>query len=230
MNHIIGTECIVPSALVFGEFPNMRAFRGPIVPRPSLAERAKIAQEARSLMSKHMAAVQIRRATQHQTPTATDTIFYPGQQVLVWKEKVFENRIGEWLVLYTVFSFDATAKIVLVQKDADSAYETCNTTLVKDLKEPVAAETNVIDKLYSTLREYRSDITFPVYLTEVIDKSDPRAHSTEMREAKRAEVQELLKRGIFKVILRSELPNGANLLSTRFVLAIKSNADGKIKY
>ena len=117
-----------------------------------------------------------------------------------------------------------------MQKDADSAYEPCNTTLVKDFKDPVAAGTDFIDTPYSTLREYRSDITFPVCLTEVIDKSDPRAHSTEMREAKRAEVQELLKRGTFKEIFRSEVPNGANVLSARFVLAIKSNADGMIKY
>ena len=116
-----------------------------------------------------------------------------------------------------------------MQKDVDSAYERYNTAQVKHFKEPVATATEFIDTLSSTLREYCSDITFHVDKTEVIDKNDPRAHSTEMREAKRAEVQELLKRGTFKVILRSELPNDANVLSARYVLAIKSNDDGKIK-
>ena len=37
-------------------------------------------------------------------------------------------------------------------------------------------------------------------------------------------------RGTFKVILREELPDGANALTARFVLAIKSNADGQVKY
>ena len=44
------------------------------------------------------------------------------------------------------------------------------------------------------------------------------------------EVQDLLKRGTFNVILKEELPDGANALTARFVLAIKSNADGEIKF
>ena len=51
-----------------------------------------------------------------------------------------------------------------------------------------------------------------------------------MREAIMSEVQDLLRRGTFKVILKEELPDGANALTVRFVLAIKSNANGKIKY
>ena len=45
-----------------------------------------------------------------------------------------------------------------------------------------------------------------------------------------SEVRDLLKRGSFKVILKEELPDGANALTARFVLAIKSNADGEIQY
>lgn len=82
-----------------------------------------------------------------------------------------------------------------MQKDGDSAYERYNTTQVKNFKKPVAAATEFIDTLYCTLREYRSDINFPECITGVIDKNDPRAQSTEMREAKRTEVQDLLNRG-----------------------------------
>ena len=49
-------------------------------------------------------------------------------------------------------------------------------------------------------------------MTEVIDKSDPRAKSPEMRAAIGHEVRDLLNRGTFKVILREELPDGANAL------------------
>lgn len=55
MNDTLGPEGLVPSALVFGEFPSLRSFEGPIIPRPSLSEKALIAQEARRLMSKHLA-------------------------------------------------------------------------------------------------------------------------------------------------------------------------------
>ena len=73
-------------------------------------------------------------------------------------------------------------------------------------------------------------MTVPVRLTEVIPKDDPRANSEEMLKAKLDEVSDQLRRGTFKVILKSELPDGANALTARFVLAIKSSTDDKIKY
>ena len=67
-------------------------------------------------------------------------------------------------------------------------------------------------------------------MTEVIDKDESRAMSSEMREAKMKEVKDLLQRGTFRVMLKEELLDGANPLTKRFVRAIKSNADGVIKY
>ena len=40
--------------------------------------------------------------------------------MLVWREKVVENRKGEWAGPFTVKSLDDKSRIVLVQKDADS--------------------------------------------------------------------------------------------------------------
>ncbi len=54
MNDTLGPEGTVPSALVFGEFPSLRSLSGPVVPRPSLAERAEAAQQARRYMSDHL--------------------------------------------------------------------------------------------------------------------------------------------------------------------------------
>ena len=51
-----------------------------------------------------------------------------------------------------------------------------------------------------------------------------------MNEAIMSEVGDLLGRGTFKVILKEDLPDGANALTARFALAIKSNADEEIKY
>ena len=69
-----------------------------------------------------------------------------------------------------------------------------------------------------------------ILLTEVIDKNDPRSQSSEMKTAMLNEIKDLLHRGTFKVIFEEELPDGANDLTARFVLAIKSNAHGLIKY
>ncbi len=67
-------------------------------------------------------------------------------------------------------------------------------------------------------------------MTKVVNENDPRAETPEMREAIQIEVRDQLHRETFKVIIREELPNGANALTARFVLAIKSNSDSEIKY
>ncbi len=58
-------------------------------------------------MAKHMDKARVSRALNHQTPTASDTVYVPGDQVLVWRENVVNNRIGKWLGPYVVDSFDA---------------------------------------------------------------------------------------------------------------------------
>ena len=74
-------------------------------------------------MAKHMAQVRIVRALKHNTPSATDHVYQPGDKVLVWREKLVENRIGEWIGPYTANSFDENSRIVLVQKSEDSPHE-----------------------------------------------------------------------------------------------------------
>ena len=51
-----------------------------------------------------------------------------------------------------------------------------------------------------------------------------------MRQVITEEVQDLPHKGTYKVIIKKELPDSANALVVRFVLAIKSRADGKIKF
>ena len=67
-------------------------------------------------------------------------------------------------------------------------------------------------------------------MTEVIDKNHLRASSIEMRNAINYELQDLLRRRTFKFILKEELLDGANALTARFVLAIKSKAGEQVKY
>ena len=62
MNDTLGPEGIVPSALVFGEFPSIRPFFGPPKYRPTPVERAEIAHKARKIMSQELADKKVRRA------------------------------------------------------------------------------------------------------------------------------------------------------------------------
>ena len=67
-------------------------------------------------------------------------------------------------------------------------------------------------------------------MTEIINNNNPRAKSPEIKDAISNEVRDLLKQDKFKVLLEEELLDGANVLTARFVLSIKSNEDGKTNY
>jgi Reverse transcriptase (RNA-dependent DNA polymerase) len=62
--------------------------------------------------------------------------------------------------------------------------------------------------------------SFSLHLTEVLTPGDPREILFD--DARNAEIKGLLKRGTWKVVMRDEMPAGGNLMSGRFVLAIKN--------
>lgn len=87
MNDTLGLEGTVPSALVFGEFPILRSLSGPTIPRPSLAERAEGALQARRYMSQLLARAKVKFSLKHRTSPASDRTYPPSEEVLVCSEK-----------------------------------------------------------------------------------------------------------------------------------------------
>lgn len=86
LNDTIGPDGVVPSALLFGEYPLIRTFDKPRMPNPKLVQRALIAQQARKLMAQNMAKARVTRAIKHNTLPADYAIYQPGDRVLVWRE------------------------------------------------------------------------------------------------------------------------------------------------
>ena len=66
----------------------------------------------------------------------------------------------------------------------------------------------------------QSSLPAHTYFTEVISPRDPR--NAQFGEMKRREIEGLLKRGTFKLVMKEELPEKPNIVPSRFVLAIKS--------
>ncbi len=64
----------------------------------------------------------------------------------------------------------------------------------------------------------------------MIEKNDPRTSSAKMKAAIAKEITGLLDRGTFKIILRDEVPKGANVVGGRFVLAIKEEGTEDERY
>ena len=61
-----------------------------------------------------------------------------------------------------------------------------------------------------------------VHVTETLTPMDPRKDSPEFIAAKKKEIEGLLKKGTWKVVLQEEVPKDANVLNGRFVLTIKN--------
>ena len=46
-----------------------------------------------------------------------------------------------------------------------------------------------------------------------------------MIESKYAEIRDMVNSGTFRAVLRTELPDDANLIAARYILAVKSDED-----
>lgn len=79
----LGPEGLVPSALIFGENPQIRAPRLGNLTRPDLAQRANAAEEARKEMSFQMAKLRFDGALQDKVPDSALLAYEPGAQVLI---------------------------------------------------------------------------------------------------------------------------------------------------
>ena len=102
-----------------------------MIPRASLAERSLAAQEARRIMAEHLVQFRVKRALNHQTSRITEITCQTGEQELLCREKVVEDRIGERIGLYFVYSNGAAARIVLVQENPDARLERFKVTQIK---------------------------------------------------------------------------------------------------
>eukprot|EP00171_Calliarthron_tuberculosum_P007692 IDg7692t1 len=173
MNDTLGQESLVPSALVFGEYSPAFTRSEPNIIQPTLAERARMAKSARKEMSRHMGSLRVSRAMRHAIPAAADNSYDRGDQVLIWCEKPVNNRIGEWIGLYTVLQLDPNRILVYIQDSSVGNPRPFNVTQVRKYHPP--------DELA-------------------------------------------------RIYVKKRLPTDANVFPGRYVFAIESTEDGKVKF
>ncbi len=235
LNDTLGPEGFVPSSLVFGEYPQMVT---PSESRPSRGtnmELARIANFARNEMETIMAHIRLKRSLNHTVPPAADRMYEKNDQVLIWREKIIANRIGEWMGPYIVESYNPEKKLVSVIAGDSGRIKEFNVAQVKPYYTPELLVQTFFEELLHRMQYFTSqkeedfDIDYKIFLTEVFDSNDVRCTSPEMKKAKLEEIHNLIKRGTFKAILKEDVPKDGNVLPGRFVLAIKSSIDGKIK-
>ena len=68
------------------------------------------------------------------------------------------------------------------------------------------------------------------WLSGIIKQNDPKANCPKIIKSRYAEIRDLVSKDILRAILRAKLPDGANMITVRFVLAKKSGEDKEERY
>jgi Reverse transcriptase (RNA-dependent DNA polymerase) len=211
-NQTLGPEGIVPVTLVLGIVPRI----GTKLPNQPERVRAMLTacEEMRTILAKSKVNRALRRAV---TPAA-DSIYTSGDEVLVFRE----NPAGFTGPFKVASVLDKT--VYIQYPDGTIRPFSC-----AQLKHYRSAATSTAEgtRFLKHVTENISKNSYSTNITEIIDKKDPRTHDPRMEAAKRKEIQGLLKRGTFKVILKSEIPDGANVLGGRYVLSIKDTGTNR---
>jgi len=206
-NQTLGPEGIVPVTLVFGIFPRIGT------KLPNQPERVRALLAAREEMRVIMAKSKVARALKRAVPPSADEVYAVGDQVLVFREEP-EGFVGPFMIE------QLDCKTVYI-RDGNSLrpFSRAQIKHFKQAEDQQAEATETIRQVGSSVAQ-DFQIT---HITEIISSSDQRASDPRMKEAKRKEMKGLLDRGTFKIVLRSEIPDEANRLGGRYVLAIKDS-------
>jgi hypothetical protein len=218
MNDTIGENGLVPSLLVFGMIPRFPILTSEI---PHQQERMRILQVAQAEMNSIAAERRIVQASKSAVPAAADRVYQVGEEVLVYREKE-----STWAGPYADKNIDE--RILLVYDPGSNYVQRFNVAQNKpyfrDLPDTDPEDQSEI--LHSMLSKFISDDganispAYSIHLTEVLCPGDPRAEL--FRPAKEKEIAGLIERGTWKVDLRSQLPENANIMNGRFVLSNQS--------
>ena len=205
-NQTLGPEGIVPVTVVLGIIPRI----GTKLPNQPMRVKALISacEEMRSIMARS----KVNRAIRRAVPAAADKVYLPGDEVLVFRENP-----GGFDGPFTISNVEG--KTVYV-RTASGITKPFSCAQIKHFRRSEDMRLETTGSLKNVSNSIDGD-GYTVNITEIIEAKDPRARDPRMQDAKLKEIQGLIQRGTFKVILRREIPNGANILRGRYILSIK---------
>jgi hypothetical protein len=152
----------------------------------------------------------------------TTTLFEPGQLVLVWREK------GGWKGPLLLLRIEGKTAIV---HDTAGEPRPFSVTQIKPFvtrdSDILATNPNTVLKQFCLQDGDVEEGAREISITEVVSTHNPLSTSARMTKGKIRELRGLIERGTFKVVLRAELPEKPNVMSTRFVLSIRHDVTNK---
>lgn len=227
LNDTAGPNGLVPSLLLFGVMPRI-----PTEPAtyPDTNARIQAMESPRDELEVINARARVQQSLKKSPPPAASLTLSPMQPVYVYREK--DKR---WTGPHLITSVDG--KRVMVDLGERTGPRKFNLSQVKPDRLPsitallppqtgLPSPSASIPPLTSLL--HPNNTSARTFYTEIITPHDPRSGLFD--EAKRNELEALIKRGTFKMVLRSELENNPNIVPSRFVLAIKHKETGEEIY
>jgi hypothetical protein len=195
-NQTLGPEGIVPVTLVLGIIPRISTRL------PNQPERVQAMIGAREEMRKLMAKAKVARALKRAVPPGADQFYAVGDRVLVFREEP-EGFTGPFRIEHVDHK-----TIYIRDGNQTKAFSRAQVKPYREITHHREAATEVVAKIGSAVaQDFQT-----TYVTEVLSPNDQRSNDPKMNQAKKREIKGLLERGTFRIILKSEIPQGANVL------------------
>jgi hypothetical protein len=186
INSTAGPEGLVPALLVFGMIPKLPAPH--MTPLLNQRRRFKMMNAAREEYRNVVSKLRVQHGIRTRPPAASKQVYVPGDSVYVYREKE-----KHWTGPHVVASVNGKDIALHLGEATGPRHFNVWQLKLSLLSVPVQFE-----------RSVRAAQECRVNWTEIVDRGDPRADSTEMRDAIQREISGLIERGIFRLVVVSE--------------------------
>ena len=220
INDTMGPEGLVPSLLVFGCIPRFPAVSSKV---PEQKERMNALISARQEMATITAELRVTKALRSKVPRNADLVIFPGQRVLVWRESD-KKYIGP----YPVIRVD-DKQVYLLDGNVEKQFSVHQVIPEKQFNSIINGD-DFIESLHTGVIQFKStkeerksedENQKEVHIIEVLHPKDLRFKNKEADDARKKELDNLIRRGTWKIVLEKNVPKGANIISGMFVMTIK---------
>nr|AHF58602.1 polyprotein [Chondrus crispus] len=248
MNDTCGPEGLVPTILVFGAIPKIAAQPSG---QPTQEQRMNLMQTARAEMEKITARLRMKTILKKRTPSSSHATVSEGDPVLVWRKRgkhslwtgPFEviavhgkiitisednGRARDFnascVKIYLEDDHDLHANRASISREESSLSEesSTGTESASEKDDDWERDPDWDIEEDNIFYDFNSAGDQGVYLTETLPINDVRGREERFMSAKKKELEGLEKMGTWKRVASKDMPEGANLLGTRFALAIKN--------
>lgn len=220
INDTMNSEGLVPSLLVFGCLPR---FPGSNTNYPIQKDRFEALKTARAEMEQITAELRIRKALLSRVPRSADIVFSKGQLV-----RVFRESDSKYVGPYPIIRIEEKQVFLLIN-DKEVQFSIHQLIPAKEYEE-IKNGDRYIKQIHHMMKqfkstsqkEYSTNKDPKILITEILHPRDPRVKSSEATAAKKKEIESLIKRGTWTVVVEEDIPDDANIMTGHFVITIKN--------